>query len=278
MNNFKIIADGGLANRLNCLIGGLIISDRLGFKPIVHWSPNNWCGCYLNDLYEPYFEYDDKSITKIYDENPNSIYYIHENQLNKNINHLTIEKNYNNLLSIDQDIIYYNSLLPSYITNEEFLTKLNQLKIKKDVLDRVKNFCIDNNIDKNNEGIHLRMTDFGGQTNVSHAMDYVTSKPNKKFFVCSDDESVENNFSYLHNVVTFKKTMYVEKLNPNSDWNGNITDSEGRSFRFNVNRNRVSVIESFIDLLILSRNGNRLVTSESSFLKFSENYSQINIF
>lgn len=82
-------------------------------------------------------------------------------------------------------------------------------------------------------------------------------------------------FKSLPNVKTFEKTHYVEKL-VSGDWNEWITDNEGRKFKFNVNRKRESVIQAFIDLLILSKTnmrGNEL----STFFQFSKLYSNVKI-
>ena len=45
---------------------------------------------------------------------------------------------------------------------------------------------------------------------------------------------------------------------------------------FNVNRSKESVIEGFIDLLILSRT-KIIVESHSTFLKFAKLYNKINL-
>ena len=82
-------------------------------------------------------------------------------------------------------------------------------------------------------------------------------------------------FNQLENTVVFPKTQYVEKLK-DGGWNDLTTDNEGRVFNFNVNRPKQSVIEAFIDLLLLSRT-QILVNSVSSFLNFAKLYSKIKL-
>ena len=278
-----IFCDGGLSNRLNALIFALILKEKYRHKWELSWPVNNWCRASFQSLFSINISTNKNELTSYKKIENDYCLVMHENQCGFTDKIINFQSNlhnyadYEKLLSDKKPVFYYHNLIPKFVTFSEIQSGLSQLSIQREIHARASGFCMRNQIDDSVLGLHIRKTDFGNTVDDNELFNVVKSSRNR-FFVCSDDESVENNFSYLHNVVTFKKTMYVEKLNPNSDWNGNITDSEGRSFRFNVNRNRVSVIESFIDLLILSRNGNRLVTSESSFLKFSENYSQINIF
>jgi hypothetical protein len=99
--------------------------------------------------------------------------------------------------------------------------------------------------------------------------------PQTNFFICSDSLETEKKFDILNNVIIYPKNSYVTKLVDGS-WNDLTIDNEGRQMKFNVNRSRESVIEGFIDLLILSKT-NIVVNSHSSFLKFAKLYNKINI-
>jgi hypothetical protein len=99
---------------------------------------------------------------------------------------------------------------------------------------------------------------------------------NNLFFICSDDSETEKNFSNLLNVVIHNKKNYAEKLNPSTSWNDKTVDYEGREFYFNIKRNSESVIEAFIDMLILSRT-KIYNNTMSTFLTFANHYSNLNL-
>ena len=105
--------------------------------------------------------------------------------------------------------------------------------------------------------------------------DTIFSYNKVKHYVCSDDKNTEMKFKKLNNVVIYPKSSYVEKFK-DGGWNDVITDNEGRRFNFNVNRPKQSVIEAFVDLLILSRT-KISVNSVSSFLNFAKLYSNIEL-
>ena len=46
-----IFCDGGLANRLNSLIGGLKLAEIIKGEWIICWPINEWCGSALEDLF-----------------------------------------------------------------------------------------------------------------------------------------------------------------------------------------------------------------------------------
>ena len=274
---FRIICDGGLGNRINSLISGLIISDMLGYTPYVHWSPNNWCGCKLDEIFTPDFNYDDKSITKIHEEFPNHLYLIHANQLNKEVDIIYINDDISSIYqSKDRDIIYYNSLIPEFINQEDLIKKLKSLKIKEDILKNVLDFCESNKIGKSVDGVHIRMTDFPENIKVDELLDYVSSS-NSKTFVCSDDKECELKFLNYSNVITLSKNSYATKMDINLGWNDLTQDTEGRYFNFNVNRSSESALEAFKDLLILSRTNIIKTSNTSTFLKLSTLYSNIKL-
>jgi hypothetical protein len=88
--------------------------------------------------------------------------------------------------------------------------------------------------------------------------------------VCSDDKATEDKFAALPGVITFPKTQYPEKRE-DGDWNKDTMDSDGRRFLCNVKRSRESIIEAFIDLLILS---NTTIShgSSSTFFQLAKRY------
>ena len=152
---------------------------------------------------------------------------------------------------------------------------MSNFKIKENIKNKVDEFCIKNNIDKNVLGIHFRKTDFQTFLDEDKTFAYMSMNPQTNFFICSDSLETEKKFDILNNVIIYPKNSYVTKLVDGS-WNDLTIDNEGRQMKFNVNRSRESVIEGFIDLLILSKT-NIVVNSHSSFLKFAKLYNKINI-
>lgn len=277
MKKLIIFCDGGLGNRLGVLIGGILTAQQLNRTPILCWPENTWCGCNFNDLFDSEYEVLNLDINELFTQNKSKKFIIHENQTN-----LQLEQYYPNLETIDffknikdEIVIYYHNSIPNYFNQNEVLSILDKFKIKFYIKDKVINFCEEKNIDSNTVGIHFRKTDFQHFLNEEETYKYIISNPQINFFICSDSFETEEKFNILSNVITYPKNHYVKKLKGGT-WNDLIIDNEGRQFNFNVNRTKESVIEGFIDLLILSRT-NIIIESHSTFLKFAKLYKNINI-
>lgn len=277
MKKLTIFCDGGLGNRLGVLIGGMLTSNKLKRMPILCWPENSWCGCSFTDLFHNEYELINLNINELFNQNKYNTFLIHENQTDLQINHCypsleNVESLKNNN---DENIIYYHNSLPDYYNQEQVLSILSIFRVKNEIKNILEEFCNQNVIDLKTFGIHLRKTDFINFINEEESFKYIESKPNVKFFICSDSSETEEKFLTLSNVFAYKKKYYVEKLKE-GDWNDLIVDTEGRRFNFNVNRSRESVKEAFIDLLILSRT-NIITQSHSSFLNFAKLYKNIPI-
>lgn len=278
MKKLIIFCDGGLGNRLGVLIGGIIFAKQLKREYIICWPENTWCGCNFNDLFEFKTDLINLSINELFENNLYNKFLIHENQTNYKIDQYypNIE-NLNLFKTIEDDIvIYYHNSIPNFFNESEILEILKKFKIKNEILDEVYNFCKLKNINNKTLGIHFRKTDFKNFLNEDEIYNYIISNIKTNFFICSDSSETEQKFNILENVFIYPKKNYVEKLKDGS-WNDIIKDNEGREFDFNVKRSKDSVIEGFIDLLILSRT-KIIVESHSTFLKFSKLYSNIDIF
>lgn len=277
MKKLIIFCDGGLGNRLGVIIGGILTAQKLNRTPILCWPENTWCGCSLNDLFNSEYETINLNINDLFFQNINNKFVIHENQTNFQLNQYYPNLENINLLSKveDETIIYYHNSIPIYFNQEEILYILNKFKIKSNIKNKIVDFCDRNNISLNTLGIHFRKTDFQSFLNEEETFNYIESNPKINFFICSDSFETEEKFSILNNVIIYPKKHYVEKLQEGS-WNELTKDNEGRQFNFNVNRSKESVIEGFIDLLILSKT-NIVVESHSTFLKFAKLYKNINL-
>lgn len=277
MKKLIIFCDGGLGNRLGVLIGGILVAKKLNRIPFICWPENTWCGCSFNDLFDSKYEVINLNINELFNKYKHDKFIIHENQTD-----LILEHYYPNLENInlfksndDKILIYYHNSIPEYFTDDEVLLTLKEFSIKSSINDKVIRFCNENKINYNTLGIHFRKTDFQYFLNEEEIFNYIKSSHENSFFICSDSFETEEKFSMLNNVKIYPKNNYVEKLKEGS-WNEFIIDNEGRQFNFNVNRTKESVIEGFIDLLILSRT-NIMIDSHSTFLKFAKLYNKINI-
>jgi FkbM family methyltransferase len=278
MKKFRILCDGGLGNRIFGLVGGLLLSDMLGYTPVVHWPENNYCRCKLDDLFIPDFEFDNRGINKIYDDFPDYLYLIHVNQLDRKINMTQITDDIHSVpKETTRNIIYYNSSIPNFFSRKDIVEKLSSLQIKKEIINQLFYFLEQRDLkEKLFDGIHIRKTDFSENIDVDYFLKYVENS-SKKTFICSDDQETEKKFFNLPNVFIFDKTNYPTKLITSNTWTDPTLDTEGRWMNFNVDRSSQSVIEGFIDLLILSRSEIIETSNTSTFLKLAKIYSDINL-
>ena len=277
MKKIIILCDGGLGNRLGTLIGGILTAKKTGREYEVSWPMNNWCGCDISDLFDIKFKSYNSNINELFSKNINNTFVINENQTNLQLNNVLYHNSISleNIKNITDDIIvYYHNQIPTYFSEEESISELSNLKINSKLINSIKDFSDKNNL-KECFGIHFRMTDSSSKLDVNQIYDYIKNS-NDNFFICSDEKFVETHFKKLKNVIVFDKTNYVEKLNSESEWKSRISDNEGRIFDFNVNRNRISVIEAFKDMLLLS-NTKIIMETSSTFLKFAKLYNKINI-
>jgi hypothetical protein len=278
MKKLIIFCDGGLGNRLGVLIGGILTAQKLNRTPILCWPENTWCGCSFNNLFDSKYQIINLDINELFSQHINDKFMIHENQTN-----LELEQYYPSLDTIDffknikdKDVIYYHNSIPNYFSQEEILNVLSKFIIKPIIKSKVIDFCDKNKINNDTLGIHFRKTDFQSFLNEDDIYDVIIKNPSINYFICSDSLETEEKFNILNNVFTYPKNNYVKKLQETGSWNDLTIDNEGRQFNFNVNRSKESVIEGFIDLLILSKT-NIVVESHSTFLKFAKLYKNINL-
>lgn len=282
MRSITILCDGGLGNRLNSLIGGLITAEIINAVPIISWPENNWCGCSFDDLYTTENTVNSDNILEVFYNNKESIFLIHENQIKASdlqiYSHTT--SNVLQITSMKENVVYYHSTIPEYISNDKVISMLKNLTIKSDILTKVKEYCDKYNINNSTKGILFRKTDYASNPSISldvdQAISYINSNKDSHYYICSDDRSVEETLKELSNVYVYPKTSYVEKFKEGS-WNEYITDNEGRSSNFNVKRPKQSVIEAFIGLLILSKT-EIIIDVPSTFLDYAKLYNKIKLY
>jgi hypothetical protein len=275
--NIHILCDGGLGNRLSGLVGGLILARQYQLTPVIAWPENNWCGAGFRDLFDSANRtVTNQNVFQVFEHNLDCIFIIHENQT-----HFKLDRCYGHnpdaiQQAVDQsgDLVYYHNKIPAYFTQDQIVQELNELLINSHVANCVQEFCQDNHIDNTVAGLHLRKTENFNLKEES-LYEQVLTAPAQRYFVCSDDQVTQERFVQLSNVCARPKISYVEKLIP-GDWYESVVDSDGRQTKYNINRNKQSVIEAFVDMLILSRTWIR-PTVKSSFLNFARYFAHTNI-
>lgn len=253
-----VLCDGGLSNRLNALILALILKRKFGHEWRIAWPVNNWCGAPFASLFESPLPVDDRGIESFKLNQHRHLLLMHENQVGFDEARLVINRNlqgwddYARLLQGHDSVVYYNSLLPPFVTDEDVRDALQLLRPAPAVAERALAFVRQQGIDGRTLGLHIRKSDFGDAVNDDALFAQAQASP-RRIFVCSDDAGVNTRFAELPNCVVFEKTAFPEKLNGQGNWQQWTVDAEGRRFPFNITRSGASVVEGFIDQLILSQ-------------------------
>ena len=269
-----VLCDGGLCNRLNALIFALTLKQRFGDDWKISWPLNNWCGAAFGQLFESALPVDELSIEDYKSRQDDCLLLMHENQIGFRPDRLILNKE---LTSYDQyarylsearsgglDLVYFNSLLPPFVTDDDVAKALTLLRVESKVASAASAFVKDHRIDRSTVGLHIRKTDFGSAVDDQAWFEQARSS-SRRFFVCSDDAEVNQRFSSLAHCSVYPKSSFPEKLEANAPWQHWTTDAQGRRFPFNVNRSSASVVDGLVDLLILSCT-EIVPTSGSTFL------------
>ena len=275
--NIHILCDGGLGNRLSGLVGGLILARQHNLIPVIAWPENNWCGAGFHDLFDnTSWIVTNHNVFQVFEHNLDCIFIIHENQTNFKLDrcHGHSPDSIQQAVTQSGDLVYYHNKIPAYFTQDQIVQELNELLINSHVANCVQEFCQAHSIDNTVAGLHLRKTE-NFNLNEESLYEQALTNVAQRYFVCSDNQATQERFSQLPNVCARAKTNYVEKLIP-GDWYESTTDTDGRQTKYNINRNRQSVVEAFVDMLILSRTWIR-PTVKSSFLNFARYFAHANI-
>lgn len=261
MKNLFIYCDGGFGNRFGTLLGGIYLSDYYELNPIIIWPSTKWCRLKFDET----FKTDRYSVLEEpldYFKDKVDMFIMHENFIGTQNYCSTLE--FSNVIDFERvfskeftNYLYNNNVITKWIDDDWINKNINNFKFSDYVINKSFEFININKIDQNVIGVHLRATDFHtSKPNFDKEYKLIESTPQKRYFVLSDDFHVEERFSKLDNVLIRPKTKYVEKIKDSITWNDNIE------------RSKESVIESLIDLTILSKT-DIMVTSPSSFLRTS---------
>jgi len=273
MGRLHILCDGGLGNRLNALIGGLLVAEEQGLSVRVSWPLNNWCRADFNELFSYHFNsYDNLDIYQVFEANKDNYFAIHSNQINFSIpqNKHIHANNY----QLPQSAAYYNSIVPPRFSSQQVVDKLSLFTIKKPIWNRVLVFCKKHNISEEVIGVHLRRTDFNSKESDSEIINRIKEHTDRRFFICSDDKETELLYAQQQNTIIHSKESYVGKFIEGT-WNESYNDEHGRSVTCNINRSESAVVEGFVDMLILAHTNIQVGQERSTYFEYAKKYNQI---
>jgi len=274
----QVLCDGGLANRLNTLLVALALKVHTGSAWGIAWPVNNWCGAPFEDLFEPVLPVSRNGLSYFKAQQDRYWQVFHENQIQFDESRITYNKTLPdfeslcNLVRTHQRIVYFHHLIPDFVTDEMLKEVAPALKPVARVIEAVRGIATEYSIDSQIIGVHIRKTDFGGAVD-EDSLYKTISRANGRFFICSDSNEVLEKFSSLGNCIALPKPSMPRKLDGDGGWNSFILDSEGRTYPFNVDRDRESVFWGLVDLLLLAKT-RIMVTSGSSFLALAQRLAQ----
>ncbi len=240
-----------------------------GLSPIVVWPRNNWCGAAYGQIFRTPLTTTALELKEFIARPSNFCFVMNEDHLRSGVDFCSplsassLDKVLDYSVGKNSDVFYHTPLIPPWMDMQLVLQTIKELHFQDCLWHRVHAFLDQHNL-TDFIGVHIRKTDFGAYSSDDDGLfKLLANCPQKRFFVCSDNEAVENRFSSLPNTVTYTKRAYVERRVA-GDWNTPTTDHSGRVYACNVERNALSVEDAVIDLLVLSYS-QILESSQSTF-------------
>ena len=278
MNKILLIyCDGGLANRINSLLSGLVLTRLAGAQPLVLWPRNNRCDVAFEDIFIPNHLALQTSLPALVSFDRNLTLWLHENdygfsgELVAMRGMTDLAQFYQALARSGPSVLFSeNSVLP-WLPDALVQAALLELRFRPEIVQRALSI-IARESRAGYFGIHLRATDFTSPPPVTEMFALVQTNRDKRFFVCSDNPELEQKFSREPNVFIHEKSAYVEKRDEGG-WRGAYLDSDGLPYTSNINRTSDSVLQAAVDLLLLT-GSTTIKTSASSFLALAERMRQ----
>jgi hypothetical protein len=266
----KIIAllDGGLGNKFNGLYSAIHLSKLYNKTLHINNVRNNMGDFDLKKLFNIPYEYTEYTHTQFDKAIP---IFLHKNYFKYN-------RNTHNISTINPSIEEFIFLTDRIIMNDIGLRNvINDLSINENIKNVVSEFLVKNNINKNTIGIHIRGSDSSCRLqNINDSFDLINKNRNKMIFACTDEREIFDKFKQYNNIVYYNTTQFTEKFNKQLDWNGSVVDSDNRRWNYNATRNEQSVIDAFIELMILSKT-NIVSNNSSTFLKWAKRFGESNL-
>lgn len=273
-HGIDIFCDGGFANRVNSLVGGLVLADRLQLRPRILWPRNNRCGAAFGELFAGIegrtgIEVHEVRLQDLVPGQRRLQLWLHENDVGftdpvaplRQLPGLATVQTL--LVGDERAVLYSENIVPLWMEEADVNRVLRSLVFRPEIVDRALALIRGHGVG-GYVGVHLRATDFTSPPPTEAMLAAVQAHTDTRFFVCSDDARIEARFAQLPQVFTHRKTAYVAKRT-DGPWRGLTVDSDGLPYSGNIERNAQSVVLACVDLLLLA--GSVPVrTSVSSFL------------
>ncbi len=271
--NGKIISScpGGLCNRLKCLVSCSRIAKKYNRELLLYWPENLACGAKFNDLFEDKIKSISTKDLERLEKEKNYFFYSDKNNLilpNKEKEVITdtwrfclfeeeISKNFSMEVppKIGESIDFEYARIPKKM-RKKITSTLLKLKIKDSILDRVLDFSKKNKI-YNCIGLHIRRGDITNSRDgwgkisdeekfIARIREILCKNNNQKFFLATDSYQTEKRLLALfkENLIVYPKEV-VERNKKNS------------------------IIESLIELLLLSKTKKIIGTYQSTYTELA---------
>ena len=264
-----IYCDGGFANRVNSLIGGLVLAERLGRPHRILWPRNNRCGAAFAELFAMPDKAHDLRLLELLPHEPQLQLWLHENDYGF-VGPVTALRSLSPTAALqalqgadERAIVYCENTVLSWLPDADVRRALLRLRFADGIMAAASQWLA-RLARADYIGIHLRATDFTSPPPTEAMMALVQKYRGSRFFVCSDDAALEQRFAAEPNVLVHAKSAHVEKR-AHGPWRGQVTDSDGLPYTSNIERGARSVVEACVDLLLLAAS-TPVQTSNSSFL------------
>jgi hypothetical protein len=248
----------GLGNRLTTLITCLRLSEKFNREFYVYWIKNKECNCELEDLFENNFQKYNGPITQTVFNN--MCYHRNLSPIIKNNNNENLFVRSCGFVGCDSDIndikinnrFNYTDFSPRFVS--EFKKYFKLLKPKKEILNVLDTFPKEFDIT-----IHIRLTGNSyGLDNKNEIIEKIKKiDKNKSIFVCSDDIKIYEEINKIVPIYWYEKKEVNEKKN--------FGNTDGT--------NKQMMIDSLIDIYLLSRGKTIYLSPNSSFCKISYFFS-----
>ena len=282
MTRSKIIiyCDGGLGNRLNALLSGMAIGHHFNIDYMIHWPINQWCAAEYSDIFSSDANISTESLTRLNGRLGGCAILLHDRIASDALSvpfasaydYDSLEDFNERVLKSGQPIFFYPALAPQWIPEALIQAELRNLRFTHYITSEVEYF-IRSILKKPFHGLHLRRTDLNiGLTDIE-VFKIAQRNPNCTFFVCSDDPQAERLANGHPNVFSRSKSSYVQKKQNGDDWLALSRDEDGRFYHGNIQRDKESVIDGAIDMLILAHS-QIIGFSGSTFQTMARNLGQ----
>lgn len=261
----------GLGHRICTLLGATFLAKKLNAELHVSWVPTEICDCNYYDI----FEYNNELIYNktLFNDHNYFLNLHHNNKFDVSIVPRffwsdTVNFDVLGPHMVDIDILHQykyvlyqsNKILPC-MSQSDIIDALSVHLLKNDIINTAFDFISANNISTKVNGHHVRLTDSFENMNRSNApgiIEEIQHTPYLRYFVCSCDESFENEISKHPNAVVRKKTSYPQFITSSDTLNNHpkkeriIACNTELKYPYNYVDTQ-AVIDAFVDILILSR-------------------------